>query len=281
MLADTSLKILGTSQLPAYEVIGLVGLATAILLLLYAAVRGNVRDLWPKRPLRQFLRSCLDVGNGLCVVVALRHLPLALFYILVFAAPMVTTLMAAVFLKERLEWKTSAALLAGFAGVVVAVNPLGVSHPGDRIGYLACLVCVTCFSANMVWSRAMAQTESAHSLTFFSGAATAALTGVAMLYRAAPVPPKLASVLVATGLFSALGSLCFFVALRHASTATVSQFHYSQLLTGTLIAYLVWHETLTLPMLAGAVLIIAAGAYTATRSYAARGSLPLPDRPIL
>ncbi len=270
VLADTSFKIAGASSLPVYEVAACVGLATILLLLLRAILTRNLRVLWPAHPGSQLLRSCLDVANTICVVMALRHLPLALFYILVFFAPLVTTLLEAVFLHEPLEWRKALAILVGFVGVIVAVNPFGLNHAGDWTGYLACLVCVVAFSINMVWSRVMTQTESPESLTFSSGLLTAAVGMFAMLRHAAPVPLRLAAVLAATGLFCVVGSLCFFAALKHVSAGTVSQYHYSQLLTGALIGYLLWRERLSASMLAGAILIIGSGAYTATRVYRTR-----------
>ena len=267
VLADTSVKFTGASGLPVYEVVALIGWAIVGLLLIYAAWRKDLKLLWPASPTRQLLRSSLDVANNFCVVLALRHLPLALFYILVFFAPMVTALLAAVFLRESLEWRKAAAVLTGFIGVVVAVNPFGVTRAGDLTGYFACLVCVLAFSTNTVWSRAMTQTETPESLTFFSGAAMAVVGSVAMLHHAAPVSARMGGVLVATGFFCVVGSLCFFVALRHAPAATVSQYHYSQLITGALLAYLIWREKMTPAMIAGAALIIGAGWYTAARSY--------------
>lgn len=267
VLADTSLKIVGASILPAYEIIAFVGLAVVGLLLVHGLWRNDIRALWPKHPTRQLLRSCLDLANNLCVVVALRHLPLAVFYILIFLAPSVTTLLAAFFLKEPLEWRKGLAILTGFLGVVVAVNPFGSDRPGDWTGYLACLVCVACFSVNMVWSRVMTQTEAPKSLTFFSGLLMAGVGSAAMLWNAQPITARLAMVLIATGLFCVIGSTCFFVALKHSSAANVSQYHYSQLLTGSVIAYLIWHERFTFSMLVGAALIIGAGGYTAAASY--------------
>jgi drug/metabolite transporter (DMT)-like permease len=261
VLADTNLKIAGASMLPAYEVIAFVGLAVAALLVARGLWRNDVRGLWPKRPGRQLVRSCLDLANNICVVVALRHLPLALFYILIFLAPIVTTLLAAGFLGERLEWKKGLAILTGFVGVVVAVDPFGSSRPGDLTGYLACLVCVTCFSANMVWSRVMTQTEAPESLTFFSGLVMAVAGGAAMLHGAEPLTPKLAVVLLATGMFCVVGSLCFFVALKNTTAANVS-------------AYLIWRERVTSSMFVGATLIIGAGIYTAVVSYRARRKAP-------
>ncbi len=273
VLADTSFKIVGASALPAYEVTAAVGLSIALILLLRAVVTRRVHVLRPAHPVPQLLRSCLDLANTIGVVIALRHLPLALFYILIFFAPLVTTLLEAVCLREPLEWRKGLAILAGLLGVVVAVNPFGLDHAGDRTGYLACLVCVIAFSANMVWSRVMTKTESAESLTFLSGALTAIVGALAMLGHAVPIHAGFAAVLGATGLFCVAGSLCFFAALKHASAATVAQYHYSQLLTGALIGYLLWHEKLSVSMLFGAALIIGSGCYTAMQP----GSRPATD----
>ena len=183
VLADASLKLAGTSAGPAYELTGLVGLWMVGLLAVRALWRRDVRALWPRHPGRQMARSLLDVANTLCVVIALRHLTLAMFYILVFSSPMVITLLAAGFLGERLEWRKGVAILVGFAGVAVAVSPLMMGHAvGDWVGVLATTVCVASFSTNMVWSRRMTQTETPESLTFFSGAviAVVGLSGMAV-----------------------------------------------------------------------------------------------------
>lgn len=275
VLVDTSLKFLGASSLPLAEVIALMGLASAACMGGWSVARGQASALWPHSPGRQFLRALLDLGNVLCVVIALRHLPLSLFYILVFCSPMVTTLMAAAFLRERLERRQVLALATGFAGVVLAVTPLGLGRTGQWRGYLACLVCVLCFSTSIVWSRRMTQTETKESLTFFSGLVMAVAGLAGSLFGAMPVSARQLVVLFAAGLFGVLGSLCFYVALRSSSAATVSQFHYSQLVVGALLAWVLWHEQPTAAMYAGAALIIAAGLYTAS---SAQAYAPLPQR---
>jgi drug/metabolite transporter (DMT)-like permease len=263
VLADSSIKIAGNSNLPAYEVIAFLGLFIAAFLVSHGLWRNEVKSLWPRRPAHQLVRSCLDLGNNLCVVVALRHLSLTLFYILVFMAPMVTTILAALFLQERLKWRKVLAILAGFVGVVVAVDPFSSARQGDWIGYAACMMCVACFSVNMVWSRVMTQTEKPESLTFFSGLVMALVGFGFMAWHAEPLTARLAAVLAAMGLFCVFGSICFFIALKHTSAANVSQYHYTQLLSGALISYLIWHEKPGIPMLIGGVLIVGSGLYIA------------------
>ncbi len=263
VLADTSIKLVGRSILPAYEIVAFLGLFIAAFLIVYAACRHQLASLWPKNVGRQTVRSCLDLVNNLCVVVALRHLSLTLFYILVFMAPMVIAVLSTIFLREGLPWRKAVAIVTGFAGVVVAVDPFGSSRQGDWIGVTACMICVACFSVNMVWSRVLTRTEHPESLTFFSGVVMVVAGFGLMLWHAAPLTPRLTAGLCAMGVFCALGSLCFFIAVKHTSAANVSQYHYTQLLTGTLVSYLIWRDKPTPSMLLGGALIIAAGLYIA------------------
>jgi drug/metabolite transporter (DMT)-like permease len=205
------------------------------------------------------------MANNMCVVIALRHLTLTLFYILVFMAPMIIALLSAVFLREGLPWKKAAAIGAGFAGVVIAVHPWSGARKGDWIGFGACMVCVACFSVNMVWSRVLTRTEPPESLAFFSGLVTAAAGFALMiLAHAEPLTPGLTAGLFAMGLFCAMGTLCFYIAVKHTSAANVSQYHYTQLVTGALVSYLVWHDKPGSYVLIGGSLILGAGLYIAT-----------------
>ena len=92
VFADSSIKGLGKSSLPTYEILAFMGLFVSAAFALYAALRRQINRLKPVNPRHQAVRSLLDLVNNFCVVVALRHITLPLFYILVFMAPLVITL---------------------------------------------------------------------------------------------------------------------------------------------------------------------------------------------
>lgn len=269
VLTDTSIKLVGQTGLPWYEVLAFLGLFIAVFLVGRGLWRRDLGALRPRRFRTQFLRSGLDLGNNICVIVALRHLTLTLFYILIFLAPITVALLSSLFLRERLPWRKAVAILAGFAGVVIAVHPWTGGREADWIGYTACLVCVACFSANMVWSRVLMQTENAESLTLFSGVVMAVVGFCWMavsrltLPQSLPFTARIGALLVAVGVLCATGSLCFFVALRHTTAANVSQLHYTQLVTGAAMAWIVWRQAPTVLTVAGAALIIGSGVYIA------------------
>lgn len=274
VLGDSAIKYMGQYGLPPYEMVAFLGLFMAMFLGAFVLARGDARALRPHRIKRQVARACLDMTNTVCVVIALRHLTLTIFYILVFMAPMVIALLSAVTLREGLSWRRWTAIFAGFAGVVIAVDPWGSARQGDWIGFGACMICVACFSVNMVWSRVLTRTETPESLAFFSGMVTAVVGFALMLFHAAPVTPRLTLGLFATGLFWAAGTLCFFIAVKHTSAANVSQYHYTQLVTGTLISFLVWHDKPGFFVLAGGALILVSGLYIAV---AAQNQVPLTE----
>jgi drug/metabolite transporter (DMT)-like permease len=276
VLTDTAIKLVNQSHLPSYEILAFLGLFMAIFLFARGLWRRDLRALLPHKLRPQLLRSGLDLGNNICVIIALRHLTLTLFYILIFLAPIVVALLSPFFLHERLTWKKSLAILTGFIGVVIAVHPWNSAGEADWIGYAACMGCVACFSLNIVWSRVLTQTENPESLTLFSATIMAIVGFGLMLGHSAPLTPRNATLLVAMGVLCSIGSLCFFVALKNTTAANVSQFHYTQLVTGALMAYLVWHQKPVLFTILGAILIIVSGVYIAVHASHDQQTWPHP-----
>jgi len=259
VLGDSCIKWIGQTGLPPDEIVAFMGFFMAIALALQAAVRRSLANLRPRSLVRQVLRALLDMTNNVCVVVALRHLSLTMFYILIFTSPMVIALLSSVFLGERITSRKTLALLAGFGGVVVAVAPFGHARHIDPIGLASCLVCVACFSVNMVWSRVLTRTETPESLAFCSGVVTA-LAGLTLTsLHPRPLTPALGVALGMMGVFCAAGTLSFYFAVKHTSAGNVSQYHYTQLITGAVISYLVWHEEPAPSMLIGGALILGSG----------------------
>jgi drug/metabolite transporter (DMT)-like permease len=273
VLGDSSIKWIGQYGLPPQEIVAFMGIFMAIAVALQAMARGKLANLRPRSVAHQSLRALLDMANNICVVIALRHLSLTLFYILVFTSPLVIAVLSAFFLREHITAKKVLALLIGFAGVVVAVAPWSDAQHIDIVGLVSCLVCVSCFSINMVWSRVLTRTEPPESLAFCSGLITA-IAGTALTsFHARPLAPTLWLALILMGVFCAAGTLSFYVAVKHTSASNVSQYHYTQLLTGALISYLVWHDKPAMSMIIGGALILGSGVLIALAAGQAQPNL--------
>jgi drug/metabolite transporter (DMT)-like permease len=267
VFGDALMKIAGEANLPPHEVVGFLCLFSAAMMAVKGAAQGNVMALWPRRPGRQFGRILLGMACSLANTVALAHLPLTLFYTAVFTAPAVISLLAALLLRERLGAAQIIAIAAGFAGVLVAIDPFGSLTQGDLTGYVAVFVSVLCFSVSAVWLRVITQSETIDSIAFFSGVVGAVLCGGLMVWQARPVSPTVLLILFAMAVFTLLGQLCNFMAMRLTTAATVSQFHYTQIVAGAGLGFLIWHDVPTLNTVLGAGVIIAAGLYVAAQGH--------------
>jgi drug/metabolite transporter (DMT)-like permease len=271
VIGDTLMKVAGEADLPPYEVVAFLCLFGVVLMAVKGAAQGSVMALWPRQPRRQLPRIVLALGCSMSNAVALAHLPLTLFYTAVFTAPMVISLMAALFLRERLTAAKIAAIAAGFAGVVVAIDPLDSLTRGDWTGYAAALFSVLCFAGSTVWLRLITQSETSDSIAFFTSVVGTVLCGALMAWHAAPVGPFTLLILFAMAVFTLIGNLCNFTALRLTTAATVSQFHYTQIVAGSLLGFLIWHDVPALHTVIGAAIIIGSGMYIAARATRATG----------
>jgi drug/metabolite transporter (DMT)-like permease len=263
VLGDSSIKWIGQFGLPPVQIVASMGFFMALTLFTQAALRGKLANLRPRSLLRQSLRALLDLTNNVCVVIALRHLTLTIFYILVFTSPLTIALLSRVFLGERITANKALALLVGFVGVVVAVAPWSHASSIDLAGFLACMVCVACFSVNMVWSRVLTRTEPPESLAFCSGLVTAIAGFVLTGFHAHPLTLTIAAALVLMGVFCAAGTLSFYVAIKYTSAGNVAPYHYTQLITGTLVSFIIWRDKPALPTILGGALILSSGAMIA------------------
>jgi drug/metabolite transporter (DMT)-like permease len=267
VFGDTLMKLAGEADLPPYEVVAFLSLFGAVMMTVKGVAQGNIMALWPRRPRRQVARILLGLGCSMANAVALKHLPLTLFYTAAFTAPMVIALLAVVFLRERVTAAQIIAITAGFAGVVAAIAPLDNLTQGDWAGYAAMPISVLCFSASAVWLRVITQSETSDSIAFFSGLVGTVLCGGFTAWHAAPVSLSTLLILFAMAVFTLIGQLCNFTALRLTTAATVSQFHYTQIVAGSLLGFLIWHEVPALHTVLGAGIIIAAGLYIAARAH--------------
>jgi drug/metabolite transporter (DMT)-like permease len=268
VFGDTLMKLVSEAEMPPYEIVAFVCLFGAVMMAAKGTARGSVTALWPRRPGRQLARVMLALGCSTSNAIALPHLPLTLFYAIVFTAPIVVSLLAAMLLRERLSMAQITAIIAGFAGVVVAINPLDSVTQGDWIGYAAASVGVLCFSASAVWLRVMTQSETIDSIAFFYSVVGAILCGGLTAWHAAPVSLSMLLLLFAMAVFTLAGQLCNFTAMRLTTAATVSQFHYTQIVAGAVLGFLIWHDVPALHTVLGAGIIIGSGLYIAAQAHA-------------
>ena len=101
---------------------------------------------------------------------AFPFMPLAQVTTIFFSAPLMIVLLAAVFLRERIGAHRVAALISGFAGVLIALDPIGAG-----LSWVAVLplLCAACYAVSQILARQIGERESSLTVGFHTMAVAA------------------------------------------------------------------------------------------------------------
>ena len=267
MFMFTANDVLGkhlVAHFPVGQVV-LVRSLAALVILAPLAFRGGITPVVAvPRPGLHALRSALMAIEGVSFYAAIAYLPLADTVIYWLAAPIYVAVLASIFLGERLDWRGWTAILVGFAGVILALDPSAASLSGPA---LIALGGSLVFSVSMVIGRTLRSTPDPTMMVWQMAAAviSGALALWLLPFPWQPMALTQVAQLCLLGVAALAAHLMTNRALKHAPAAVVMPFQYSLLPWAVLFGAVFFADTPTTPMLTGAALIIAAGLYIALR----------------
>ena len=273
--ADSCMKLAAELGVAKYELMAVAGPIGMAAIFIVTLLRGDLVKLKPHRPMGLALLALLFLFNYVCFITALPHMPLADFYTIIFMAPIIIAILAVVFLHEKINWQKALAIGAGFAGVIIAINPAGLfSGEKDWISRGMTVLGMLSMSVQMLMLRILGTHESRESMAFYPrlGAFVGGCIGIA-IYGLEPMAAKAVFYSIMTGIFGSIGWLFVAQAYRLAPAATVAPFQYSELLFGAIFGYFIWHDVPNGHVLLGAAIIVAAGIYIVRHAHRAAALL--------
>lgn len=194
-------------------------------------------------PRFQLLRGALLLFSSAMVFNALRHMPVAEMTAIVMLTPLLVTLLARVWLHERISALRWALVLGGFAGAVLVIRP-----GSGLFGAVVLLPLAAAFS-NAVFqllTARLAPHANPYTTNFYTG-----LTGMVLVLplllagwqevgaALAAAPPLNLALLLLAGVLGTSGHLLLVLALGKAPTATLMPFLYTQIGFAALAGWLV------------------------------------------
>ncbi|AMO72230.1 DMT family transporter [Sphingorhabdus sp. M41] len=211
------------------------------------------------------LRSVLGIFAMGLNFWAMTLLPLADATTISFTVPIFATLFAAMFLREQVGIRRWSAILIGFVGVLIVVQPGGSLIPaaGAAIALGGALVTA---AVTMV-IRILGRTEtSVVTIFWFSVYTLPALTICAFIYGGGH-DAQTWGYLLGIGLFGALGQLCITQSLRYAPVSTIVPMDYSSLIWASFFGIVIFGQYPGLSIWLGAPVIIGSGLFIAWREH--------------
>jgi drug/metabolite transporter (DMT)-like permease len=206
----------------------------------------------------QLLRSAFGIGAMFGFFAALREMKLADATAIGFGGSLFMAALSVPLLGERVGLRRWIAILFGFCGVLVIVQPgANTFQPASLLVVLSALL----YALMMISTRWLSRTESNVSMVFYHSLASTVIGAVALPF--VWVTPTLMDwgLFAVMGIFATIAHLGIAQAFRLAPVAVVGPFEYSTLLWATIIGYVVWDEFPGRNVWYGSVILVMAGIY--------------------
>jgi len=273
-------KYLG-SAVPAGQTIFVRGVISLIVLAMIARWVEGLHLLKTSILTSHALRSLSGTASMFCWFTALTLIPLADFTAISFTAPMFLTVLAMLFLGERIHAYRWTALVMGFAGVVITIAPHVSFGEGSALGVAVSLGAAVFSALAMLFLRSMSGAGGEHAVTItFYFSATITVCSAFTVFRGWPWPtPEQWLFIVLAGLFGCFGQLLMTFSYRYAEVSTIAPLDYTNLLFAVAFGYYFFGEVPHWSMWIGAPLVIAAGLIILWREYRRYAVSPAPVVP--
>jgi drug/metabolite transporter (DMT)-like permease len=261
-ILDTCAKWL-VQSLPLLQVVFLRFLGHTVFTAAVMVPRSRLNLVRTQRPWLQLLRAMMLPSMTAMNFWAMQYLQLAETGAIMFLAPIIVAFLGVRLLGERLDPGRWAAIVAGFVGVVIILQP-GTRgfHPAMLVAVLQTIM-YACF---ILLTRYLAAIDRPESTNFLSAlGSTIAIAPFALLAWRMP-ESALEWVLVAlTGIAGGLGHYLLAVAHRFAPASTLSPFIYQQILYMSLLGFFVFGDVPRPAVVTGAIIVISSGLYLLVR----------------
>ncbi|MDA7426148.1 DMT family transporter [Thalassococcus lentus] len=254
VIGDTAGKLLTAQGVaPIFVAWSRFGIAAVILLPFSGLKR---RELGQLADWRVVLRAIFIVCGICSILTALKTEPIADVFGAFFIGPIVSYVLAILFLGERPSTQRSLLLALGFAGVMLVVKPGFGATPGMGFALLAGIF----YGAYLAMTRATAGAFRAGFLLISQLLIGAVLLAPLGLQIKLPEMSSFLIVLIAiSALGSAAGNYLLVLANRSAEASLVAPLVYTQLVSATILGVLVFGDWPDALALVGLVLIAFSG----------------------
>lgn len=264
-VADLCAKML-QNYYSVYQVLTVSGFWGLVLTAGWLYYKGGWKAFFPEQIGLHIVRALSILGTAFFMVSALKTLPLADFYGIVFMVPFMVMIMAVAFLGEKVGWRRWTAAIVGFTGVIILAGP---QFENIGIGVIHAVLGALCAAVNIITLRRIRRGPLAlYGVYPFLFIALFNIVGLWLSESYVPFVPETLPYLFIHGPIIVFGLIAISIGFaRTPETSIVAPFLYTQIIWGVLFGWLFFAQLPTQTTWAGLTLVIGAGLYSLWREY--------------
>jgi len=233
--------------------------------------RRGLAVFWTSRPFDHVKRALSQLFSMTAIFIAFKLMPLAGAVAVSFSAPLFTTLLSVVVLKEKVGGHRWTAPALGFVGVLLVTDP---GQAAWNVGAFFALANAVLISSVAIAIRRMSVTESPETLLVYQLMLLTLFTAMLLPFGFALPGWTDFSFLACAGMVNGVAQYWWTKSLHLAPASAVVPFNYLSLVWATIVGFVVWGDVPTPGLVVGAAVMVASGLYILWRESAARAALP-------
>ena len=247
-----------TQSYPVGQVMALRGLSIILFLIIFLFFMNNLQALKIFSWKGHLLRAGAMTGSTFFFITGLSLLPITDAIAIAFVAPILTTILGVIILREAVSWKRWAAIFVGFFGVIIILQP---TSDAFNIAAIAPMGAAAFGAARDVITRAISGSENSLSILFTSMLMITIAGFLTYPLGWSAVKPSHIWIFITSSLLVGLAQYLMIEAFRLGEVALISPFKYSSLLWATLIGLVIWNDLPSKHVVLGAFILILSGIY--------------------
>ena len=224
-----------------------------ILLLIITTIKGYPSDCIPRRPIQCIILGFVQSISGFLFFFSYKFLLLSEVYAISFLAPLMMATMSWPMLRQsvgRWQWL---AILIGFIGVMMMLQPAAVRLSG--IGMAAAAAATFLYALDAILVVRVGQANTTIAIAFSTHMAMLPMSLLSVQAGWVWPHPFEFGLLLLVGVMSLVAVAGFTHAFRLAPVAILAPFEYTSMIWAVLFDYMFWEHQPTLAFFVGGVLV--------------------------
>ena len=245
------------NRIPIYELVFFRSLLSLVITLSIIRIK-NINPWGNNRPLL-ILRGVLGTSALICIFYAIRNMPLSISTVIQYTYPIFISIFAVVFINEKTTRKLIFALIIGWFGILIILNPTQLSEIKVEIENVSIAIAffgAICTALAYITVKKLSSTEDIYVIIeYFPLVSLITLFPIVLINWTTPNLNELVWI-IGIGLFTQLGQTFLTIGLKNLPASEASTINYLQVLFGSIWGVLFFNEIININFLIGALLVL-------------------------
>ena len=244
-------------RIPIYELVFFRSLLSLMITLFLIRIK-NINP-WGNNRLLLILRGILGTLALICIFHAIRNMPLSISTVIQYTYPIFISIFAGIFINEKISRNLVYALIIGWLGILVIINPTQLSNISAKVDdfsiWIAFLGAIFTAMAYITVKK-LSLTEDVYVIIqYFPLVSLITLLPIVLINWVTPNFTELIWIF-GIGLFTQLGQTFLTIGLKVLPATKASTINYLQVLFGSIWGILFFNEIININFFLGALLVL-------------------------